>query len=271
MSTSDSDLTPGDEKRPKLDGNVSESAEGREPVEHCYVCDDLITGKKYPIANCLTNTSKSRLIEILGRLVSEKYVVVVSNIDKICRTCANLLNNLDRLESELMTTKQTVLGSIEKKYNLHDDDLYSRTMPKSVVFGNTQNLNSTYDGTGHKVSHESVVGKPFKGKSVLPPQKPATPAKPITPTTSAAAAAAAEPSAKPPTRTIPKNVLMQCNQCQYTTNQRPVMLEHLRQHKAEQEEKKEGNGENKSDEIPKTSQQPGDTDQTDNEATSELE
>ncbi|XP_059475504.1 uncharacterized protein LOC132196702 isoform X2 [Neocloeon triangulifer] len=234
MSNSESETATNDEvKRPRLELEVPETSEAvdEKEVEYCFVCDELISGKKYPIANCLTNTSKSRLIEVLGRLVSEKYVVVVSNIDKICRTCANLLNNLDRLENEVMTTKQTILSSIERKYNLNDDDLYSRTMPKSVVFGNTQNLKTTFEKTAMKSS------KPFKGTSVLPTKTTAATVKPIilstqsglvkeslTPTTGT-------PAAKTP---IPQNVLMQCNQCQYTTNQRPVMLEHLRQHKAKE-------------------------------------
>lgn len=97
--------------------------------------------------------------------MSEKYVVVVSNVDKICRTCANLVNNLDRLEYETMNTKHTLLSSIEQKYGLHDDDLYKKAAPTKVVLGNSQNLKNSLEAKSPQTSEK---GNTFKGSAVMP-------------------------------------------------------------------------------------------------------
>jgi hypothetical protein len=97
--------------------------------------------------------------------VSEKYVVVVSNVDKICRTCANLVNNLDRLEYEAMNTKHTLLSSIEQKYGLHDDDLYTKATPTKVVLGNSQNFKNSLEV---KTPQPEKGTTAFKGTAVMP-------------------------------------------------------------------------------------------------------
>jgi hypothetical protein len=97
--------------------------------------------------------------------VSEKYVVVVSNVDKICRTCANLVNNLDRLEYEAMNTKHTLLSSIEHKYGLHDDDLYKKATPTKVVLGNSQNFKNSVEA---KTPQPEKGTTAFKGSAVMP-------------------------------------------------------------------------------------------------------
>jgi hypothetical protein len=109
--------------------------------------------------------------------VSEKYVVVVSNSDKICRSCANLLNTVDRLEFEATNTKQTLLSSLERKYSLHNDDLYKKLSRPNVVIGNAQNFktggerNFTQHTGSEKVADgaaNSAAGTGFKGSAVMP-------------------------------------------------------------------------------------------------------
>ncbi|CAG2053798.1 unnamed protein product [Timema podura] len=90
---------------------------------HCFVCDVAVTGKFYPLATCRARTTKTRLIEKLGHLVGERYMVVISEDDIICRGCANLMNTLDRLELEMRSVKNVVLRFLEKKYSLEEGEL----------------------------------------------------------------------------------------------------------------------------------------------------
>lgn len=49
-------------------------------------------------------------------------MIIISEEDIICRSCANLINTLDRLEMEMKTVKGTVLRYLERKYSLDNDD-----------------------------------------------------------------------------------------------------------------------------------------------------
>lgn len=54
-----------------------------------------------------------------------RYVVVISEDDVICRSCANLINTLDRLECEMKGVKSAVLRFLEEKYSLAEGELIS--------------------------------------------------------------------------------------------------------------------------------------------------
>nr|CAD7203690.1 unnamed protein product [Timema douglasi] len=101
---------------------ATETILGNEDL-HCFVCDVAVTGKFYPLATCRARTTKTRLIEKLGHLVGERYMVVISEDDIICRGCANLMNTLDRLELEMRSVKNVVLRFLEKKYSLEEGEL----------------------------------------------------------------------------------------------------------------------------------------------------
>ncbi|KAJ1523639.1 hypothetical protein ONE63_001482 [Megalurothrips usitatus] len=90
---------------------------------HCFVCDVAVTGRYYTLATCRTQSTKVRLIEKLGQLVGERYMVVISEDDIICRGCATLINTLDRLETEMGSVRGVVLRFLEKKYALEEGEL----------------------------------------------------------------------------------------------------------------------------------------------------
>lgn len=50
-------------------------------------------------------------------------MVVISEDDIICRGCANLMNTLDRLETEMGSVRNVVLRFLEKKYALEEGEL----------------------------------------------------------------------------------------------------------------------------------------------------
>ena len=45
-------------------------------VLRCFVCDVTVTGRYYTLATCRTQSTKIRLIEKLGQLVGERYVIL---------------------------------------------------------------------------------------------------------------------------------------------------------------------------------------------------
>lgn len=89
----------------------------------CFVCDVGVVGRYYALATCRTQTTKVRLIEKLGQLVGEEYMVVISEDDIICRGCATMINSLDRLEKELGSLRSIVLRYLEKKYEMPEGEL----------------------------------------------------------------------------------------------------------------------------------------------------
>lgn len=52
-------------------------------------------------------------------------MVVITEDDMICRSCANLINTLDRLEVEMRNIRDHILGFIEQKYSLEEGELQS--------------------------------------------------------------------------------------------------------------------------------------------------
>jgi hypothetical protein len=56
-------------------------------------------------------------------LLYYRYMVVISEDDIICRGCANLMNTLDRLETEMCSVRNVVLRFLEKKYALEEGEL----------------------------------------------------------------------------------------------------------------------------------------------------
>jgi hypothetical protein len=61
-------------------------------------------------------------------LLYDRYMVVISEDDIICRGCANLMNTLDRLETEMGSVRNVVLRFLEKKYALEEGELLNNKM-----------------------------------------------------------------------------------------------------------------------------------------------
>ena len=76
-----------------------------------------------------------------SHLLYYRYMVVISEDDIICRGCANLMNTLDRLETEMCSVRNVVLRFLEKKYALEEGELLNNkatvSCPPPQMLNNT--------------------------------------------------------------------------------------------------------------------------------------
>ncbi|XP_076288202.1 uncharacterized protein LOC143212848 isoform X2 [Lasioglossum baleicum] len=163
----------------------------------CFVCDAVIQGRHYALATCRTQTSRSRVIEKLGELVGERYMVVISEDDVICRSCANRINTLDRLEVEMITLRDNVLRFLERKYSLEEGELLDinekqkRSQPPQVTKCKGQPV-ANHQFRQRDIALPSYVNEDIKNKK--------------------------------------SNIWLQCDKCQYTTLHNSFMVHHVREH-----------------------------------------
>ncbi|XP_018052281.1 PREDICTED: uncharacterized protein LOC108689841 [Atta colombica] len=161
----------------------------------CFVCDADVKGRFYALASCRTQNSQARVIEKLGELVGERYMVVITEEDVICRSCGILVNTLDRLEIEMRDTRNHILRFLEQKYSLNEGELRNSS---------------------------------DKPKPCQPPQITRSGVKEITCSTKSN-----ENDSNPGNKKIPSKSLLQCNKCKYTTGIDSFMVYHLRNHTKE--------------------------------------
>ncbi|KAK2583502.1 hypothetical protein KPH14_009462 [Odynerus spinipes] len=165
------------------------------PILQCFVCDATVKGRYYALATCRTQSSRSKVIEKLGELVGERYMVVISEDDVICRSCANLINTLDRLETEMHNVRENVLRFLEQKYSLQKGELLGSSekpklsQPPQITRCNTHNAGSHLKKKDDTLSVNDIENNKNK-----------------------------------------KNVWMQCDKCKYTTHHNSFMVHHIRDH-----------------------------------------
>ncbi|KAK9499524.1 hypothetical protein O3M35_002547 [Rhynocoris fuscipes] len=170
----------------------------------CFVCDVGVVGRYYALATCRTQTTKVRLIEKLGQLVGDDYMVVISEDDIICRGCATMINSLDRLEKELGSLRSMVLRYLERKYDLEDGELVNTTSNPAPV---PSKSNKDVKPEGALLDFQSRKRK----------------------------AMAAELDSDE-LRDTKDGTWFQCDKCKYTTNYNSFMVHHARsQHKDKNE------------------------------------
>ncbi|XP_046469721.1 uncharacterized protein [Neodiprion pinetum] len=175
------------------------AAENLSEPSRCFVCDVKVQGRYYALATCRTQSSRARVIEKLGELVGERYMVVISEDDLICRGCANLMNTLDRLENEMRGVKDVILRFLERKYSLEEGELLGSSetvkpcQPPQITKSHTQN------------------GSGYHGRK-------------------RAAVSAVDVSSDGGKQKKSNNVWMQCDKCRYTTRYNAFMVHHIRQH-----------------------------------------
>ncbi|XP_015600911.1 uncharacterized protein LOC107270420 isoform X2 [Cephus cinctus] len=166
-------------------------------ILQCFVCDIKVHGRHYSLATCRTQSTRGRVIEKLGELVGERYMVVISEDDVICRSCANLMNTLDRLEAEMKGVRSTILHFLERKYSLDEGELLGNSdpvklcQPPQITKSHPQNTNS-YHGRKRAAVSPSTFSNDNKQKK--------------------------------------SHVWMQCDKCRYTTQHNAFMVHHIRQH-----------------------------------------
>ncbi|XP_011262103.1 uncharacterized protein LOC105254860 [Camponotus floridanus] len=178
-------------------------------ASQCFVCDAEIQGRFYALATCRTQHSNSRVIEKLGELVGERYMVVISEDDVICRSCAIRINHLDRLEMEMRNIRDHVLRFLEKKYSLEDGELRGggdkpkSCQPPQITKSSTKDM-VNYCSKQNKVDLETEERK----NSIYSEDT-----------------------------MIQKNShsWLQCDKCKYTTHLNSFIMSHLRDHTKQRE------------------------------------
>lgn len=162
----------------------------------CFVCDAKIQGRHYALATCRTQTSRSRVIEKLGELVGDRYMVVISEDDIICRSCANLINTLDRLEVETYSLRDNVLRFLEQKYSLEEGEL----------LGNNEKQKRSQPPQITKCNNQIITNCQNKKRDVLSPLNTEK------------------------AKNKKSNIWLQCDKCQYTTLHNSFMVHHIKDH-----------------------------------------
>ncbi|CAL7944875.1 unnamed protein product [Xylocopa violacea] len=123
-------------------------------------------------------------------------MIVISEDDVICRSCANLINMLDRLDVEMCNVRDNVLRFLEKKYSLEEGELLSnsekqkRSQPPQITKCINQNTTNCQRRKGDSLS--SDVTDKLKHKK--------------------------------------NNIWLQCDKCQYTTLHNSFMVHHIKDH-----------------------------------------
>ncbi|XP_046667236.1 uncharacterized protein LOC124358982 isoform X2 [Homalodisca vitripennis] len=175
----------------------------------CFVCDGTVVGRYYTLASCKTQVTKQKLVEKLGHLVGEQYMVVISEDDIICRSCTTMMNNLDRLEKEMSSVRSVILRFLEKKYGLDEGEL---------------------------ANSKVVLPPPPAHPDIVKPVKKTEPSLPtFHERKKQSAKAHNEQEAK-------SNVWMQCDRCKYTTPYSSFMINHIHKHsEPKKQEEKQNN------------------------------
>uniref|UniRef100_A0A182UJE8 C2H2-type domain-containing protein n=1 Tax=Anopheles melas TaxID=34690 RepID=A0A182UJE8_9DIPT len=91
------------------------------PPQKCYICGENAGANATLISEASTTTTQTEYVVKLAKVIGSDYSVVLTVEDVICRRCIMLLNQYDKLESELDTLRGTLLGFIHKKNNIPDD------------------------------------------------------------------------------------------------------------------------------------------------------
>lgn len=120
--------------------------------------------------------------------------MVISEDDVICRSCANLINTLDKLEAEIFSVRMNVLRFLEQKYSLQEGEFLEssknakRSQPPQITKSSNQNCQV------RKRSSASVSSLPEKNVNKK------------------------------------RNLWMQCNKCRYTTSYNSFGAHHGKNH-----------------------------------------
>lgn len=100
----------------------------------CYVCGEYTTlHNSAVLAETMTNVSNTKLPNKIGRVVGDKFMVIISVDDVICKRCLSMFNHMDRLESELDRIKTNILNLINKKYGIDGETTVTKTFSSTTI------------------------------------------------------------------------------------------------------------------------------------------
>ncbi|XP_014483972.1 PREDICTED: uncharacterized protein LOC106749235 isoform X2 [Dinoponera quadriceps] len=163
----------------------------------CFVCEADVQGRYYYLAACKTQSSRSKVIEKLGELVGERYMVVISEDDVICRSCANHINTLDRLETETRNVRDHILRFLERKYSLEEGELLGNSDKPRPSQPPQITKSTSVEIVGSCINRSRVDAKIYNRNQQQPKHSRSH---------------------------------LQCDKCKYTTHLNSFMMYHIRDH-----------------------------------------
>lgn len=82
----------------------------------CFICERKLCGKRTGVCYSVTPKGHVPFPEMIAELMGEEFVVIVNLTDHICKRCTDLILYFDQATFDMNTIKETMVGSIEKKY-----------------------------------------------------------------------------------------------------------------------------------------------------------
>ena len=101
---------------------LKEDARNYTSASQCFICDSVVSGRATPLLMGIAPYSKIALPTKLGQLMGDRFMVIVTAEDVLCRRCASLIICLDKLEVDTEIVKKALTGYLKMKYHLYDDD-----------------------------------------------------------------------------------------------------------------------------------------------------
>lgn len=99
---------------------------GPPPENSCFICDGTVKKNGVQIVLGRTPYSNVGLPAKIGQLIGDNFMVVVGVADIMCARCASLISQLDKLETDAQTVKQTLTGFIASKYQLNQNEICAK-------------------------------------------------------------------------------------------------------------------------------------------------
>jgi hypothetical protein len=111
-------------------------------ASQCFICDSVVCGGATPLLMGIAPYSKIALPTKLGQLMGDRFMVIVTADDVLCRRCASLIIRLDKLEVDTEIVKKALTGYLKMKYHLYDDEeIGSHVLNSSYMRGLEEEVN----------------------------------------------------------------------------------------------------------------------------------
>lgn len=104
--------------------------------QECYVCGENIGATGALLTEAVTSATSTKLPNKIGRMVGDSFMVVVCVDDVVCKRCVSMFNHMDRLENDLERVKTNIMGLINKKYGITENDTKMVSSAATTASGN---------------------------------------------------------------------------------------------------------------------------------------
>lgn len=99
----------------------------------CFLCNNYLFSKRIRIYSRVAPHSKVPYLEKIAELLGDKFVVIATSADHICKKCSSLLTHMDKLENDINIIKNAVVSFIEKKNRMLSYDKPEETFDVRTI------------------------------------------------------------------------------------------------------------------------------------------